>query len=250
MVKFLKVRVLQRTPPDPPRGRASRDERPTPAMRRPAARSPRCLPSPRAPASDAGAPRRGDRGRAGPSAPPDGRVAMPPSARVADSGGDVAATDARARSTRTRAEPRWRWRCFFPVASARKRRPRDDRDAIDAERRARRRTRRASSARPRSVVHRRLAGAAGRRAGLRFSFRVCVRWRSQLRALGGGRETPSFCRQSASSRAPLTRAMSLRRRAIESERRPPLVSSFRRFVVSRPTKSSWSCRAATPARRL
>jgi hypothetical protein len=191
MVKFLKVRVLQRTPPDPPRGRASRDERPTPAMRRPAARSPRCLPSPRAPASDAGAPRRGDRARAGPSAPPDRRVAMPPSARVADSGVDAAATDARARSTRTRAEPRWR--CFFPVASARKRRSRDDRDAIDAERRARRRTRRASRARRRSVVHRRRAGAAGRRAGLRSLSRVFLRWRSQLRAVGGGR----LCRSAA-----------------------------------------------------
>ena len=248
MVKFLKVRVLQRTPPEPPRGRASRDERPTPAMRRPAARSPRCLPSPRAPASDAGAPRRGDRGRAGPSAPPDRRVAMPPSARVADSGGDAAATDARARSTRTRAEPRWR--CFFPVASARKRRSRDDRDAIDAERRARRRTRRASSARRRSVVHRRRAGAAGRRAGLRSLSRVFLRWRSQLRAVGG--ETLSLRRRSASSRAPLTRAMSLFRVARSNPNDVPLCSprARARFVVSRPTKSSWSCRAATPARRL
>ena len=78
--------------------------------------SPRCLPSPRAPASDAGAPRRGVRGRAGPSAPPDSLVKAPRFARVAESVGDAAATDACALPTRSRAEPRWA--TFFPVACA------------------------------------------------------------------------------------------------------------------------------------
>lgn len=168
MVKFLKVRVLQRTLPDPPLARASRGKRPSPAMRRPAARSPRC------PAVAACA--RLGRRRASPRRPwtrPTERAAGRPCCDSA-----VCARrrlrrrrrgDGRARSV----DPRARGAAmgyFFPRRVRRKRRQRDDRDAIDAERRAPRHTRRASSARRRSVIHRRRAAAAGRRAGLCFSF--------------------------------------------------------------------------------
>ena len=159
-----KVRVPQRTLPDPPL--AAR--RAASAHRRRCGDPPRgrrdALPSPRAPASDAGAPCRGDRGRARPSAPPEGRVTTPPSARVDD---QAATPRRRTRAPGRPARARSREGYFSPSRppeAARARRPRRD----DAERRAPGALD-GLSARRRSVIHRRCAAAAGRRAGLCFS---------------------------------------------------------------------------------
>ena len=154
--------------------------------------------------------------------------------------------DGRARSV----DPRARGAAmgyFFPRRVRRKRRQRDDRDAIDAERRAPRRTRRALSARRRSVIHRRRAAAARTPRGPLFFFlgffsRDPLRGLSLIRS-GPLRPRGAGRRRSASERA-LTSAIPPR--AIS--RRSAL--SLNPLSSSRPTKSSWSCRAATPARRL
>ena len=135
---------------------------------------------------------------------------------------------------------------LFPRRVRRKRRQRDDRDAIDAERRAPRRTRRAECA-P-ALGHPPPARRGGRTPRGPLFFFLGFFSRDPLRGLslirsGSLRPRGAGRRRSASERA-LTSAIPPR--AIS--RRSAL--SLNPLSSSRPTKSSWSCRAATPARRL
>ena len=244
MVKFLKVRILQRTPPEPPLGRASRGERSQPAMRDPPrGRRDVCrrrVRPPRTPArldvATVDAPDRAHRQtgvsrRLGLRASPT-QVATP------------RRLDARARSTRSRAEPRWA--TFFPVASAG-----SSASAMTATRST------PNDARVGALDGLRVRPAA--RASTAGAPRRPVAARASVFFLGFFSRRSCAPEDSQKPSAPL----SARRAVADPPTSAPLTSA-NPFVSShastrstplplrscRPTKSSWSCRAATPARRL